>query len=549
MLTPNYDHEIPEMTVEVAKAAFPKGNLVMKIRDELGPLFEDQEFAELYPQIGQPSVSPACLALVTLLQFMENLTDREAADAVRGRIDWKYALGLELNDAGFNYSVLSEFRQRLLEHEAETYLLEKILDICEKAGLLTGKKQQRSDSTYVLGKVRDLNRLELVGETMRRALDEIARIAPEWLKPHIQAEWGKRYGQKMNTYRIRKQESKKLELAQTIGRDGQSLLSAIYQTATPAAIKQLASVEVLRRVWVQQYYQLDKEITWRIKKQQGLAPASKMVVSPDDLEVRSGKKQTKSWLGYKVHYTETCAEDAPRLITDVQTTVATIPDSVMTEKIQDDLSEKGATPETHLVDAGYVDAVGLETSQQKGIDLMGPPLPNPSWQAKIEGGYDASQFTIDWDEMVAICPQGKRTVYWKEETRTSGKTSIHFAFSDTACLACQARDRCTRAQKKGRQLRVPPQAAHQALQQARHRQETDAFWQLYRRRAGVEGTIDNAMNVKGARRARYTGLARTHFQQLMTATAINIERVTRWLLGERPKATYVSSFAALVSSG
>lgn len=161
MLTPNYDHEIPEMTVEVAKAAFPKGNLVMRIREELGPLFEDQEFAKLYPQIGQPSVSPACLALVTLLQFMENLTDREAADAVRGRIDWKYALGLELNDAGFNYSVLSEFRQRLLEHETETYLLEKILAICEKAGLLTGKKQQRTDSTYVLGKVRDLNRLEL----------------------------------------------------------------------------------------------------------------------------------------------------------------------------------------------------------------------------------------------------------------------------------------------------------------------------------------------------------------------------------------------------
>ena len=78
MLTPNYDHEIPEMTVEVARAAFPKGNVVMKIRDELGPLFEDHEFSALYPKIGQPSVSPACLALVTILQFMENLTDREA---------------------------------------------------------------------------------------------------------------------------------------------------------------------------------------------------------------------------------------------------------------------------------------------------------------------------------------------------------------------------------------------------------------------------------------------------------------------------------------
>ena len=105
MLTPNYDHEIPEMTVEVVKAAFPKGNAVMNIRDELGPLFEDAEFVALYPKIGQPAESPARLALVAILQFMENLTDREAADAVRSRIDRKYLLSLELTDPGFHYSV------------------------------------------------------------------------------------------------------------------------------------------------------------------------------------------------------------------------------------------------------------------------------------------------------------------------------------------------------------------------------------------------------------------------------------------------------------
>lgn len=185
MLTPNYDHDIPEMTVEVAKAAFPKGNAVMKIRDKLGPLFADDEFAALYPAMGQPAESPARLALVTILQFMENLTDREAADAVRSRIDWKYLLGLELTDPGFHYSVLSEFRQRLLEQEAENLLLDQILEQCEAAGLLKGQSKQRTDSTRVMAKIRSLNRVELAGETIRRVLDDIAQIAPDWLKDHL----------------------------------------------------------------------------------------------------------------------------------------------------------------------------------------------------------------------------------------------------------------------------------------------------------------------------------------------------------------------------
>ncbi len=109
MLKPNVPMEIPAETVQTAKKAFPKGSKLITLRDKLGPIFEDQEFAELYPALGQPAESPARLALITIMQFMENLTDRQAANAVRSRIDWKYMLGLELSDPGFHYSVLSEF--------------------------------------------------------------------------------------------------------------------------------------------------------------------------------------------------------------------------------------------------------------------------------------------------------------------------------------------------------------------------------------------------------------------------------------------------------
>ena len=127
---------VPAETRRVAKAAFPKGNVYLWIGDELGELYSDHLFIDLYPVRGQPTVSPGRLALITIMQFMEGLTDRQAAEAVRGRIDWKYALGLELPYLGFDFSVLSEFRQRLSAGQQEQTLLNVLLDELKKRGWL-----------------------------------------------------------------------------------------------------------------------------------------------------------------------------------------------------------------------------------------------------------------------------------------------------------------------------------------------------------------------------------------------------------------------------
>jgi transposase len=105
------------------------------MRDTLGSIYADQSFVHLFPQNGRPVEAPWRLALITVLQFMEELPDRQAADATRGRIDWKYLLGLELTDPGFDASVLSEFRTRLVEGEAEDLLLDALLRLCARAGL------------------------------------------------------------------------------------------------------------------------------------------------------------------------------------------------------------------------------------------------------------------------------------------------------------------------------------------------------------------------------------------------------------------------------
>src|SRR6266699_553683 len=171
---------IPEETARVARAACPKGTLAMRLRDALGELYQDEQFVALYPVEGQPAYAPWRLAVVTVLQYTENLTDRQAANAVRERIDWKYSLGLELTDPGFDFSLLSEFRMRLVDSQKETLMLDRLLEVCKQRGWLKAGGKQRTDSTHVLARVRSLSNLECVGETLRAVLDDLAQLAPHW---------------------------------------------------------------------------------------------------------------------------------------------------------------------------------------------------------------------------------------------------------------------------------------------------------------------------------------------------------------------------------
>jgi transposase len=380
MLQPEVN-EIPELTRLVAKAALPDGNVFMKMRDELGPIFKDEEFAALYPSTGQPAESPARLALITVMQFVENLTDRQAADAVRDRVSRKYVLGLELTNPGFHYSVLSEFRQRLIAGSAERMLLDKLLERCAARGLLKGRKKQRTDSTHVLAAIRTLTLLELVGEAMRRTLDDIARVAPEWLKELIQPEWIKRYGRRFDSYRLPKGKKQRLELATIIGQDGYYLLTAALDESAPAEVRELPIIDTMRRIWIQQFYLRDGEVYWRTKKKWGQPPAGTMISSTEDLEAKYRVKRSTEWTGYMVHLTETCQKEQPRLITQVETTAASVHDSKVTTAIHDDLADRELLPDTHLVDEGYMEVDLLVDSQKRGVDMVGPVPSGRSWQA------------------------------------------------------------------------------------------------------------------------------------------------------------------------
>jgi transposase len=214
--------EIPVLTVQMARAAFPGGTLAMRLRDELGGVYESTDFLGAFACRGAPATSPGVLALVSVLQYAERLTDRQAADAVRGRIGWKYALGLELTDAGFEFSALSGFRSRVLGHGLEHQFLDVILARCAQLGLLRAGGRMRTDSTHVVACVRDLNRVEFVTETLRCALEALSVAAPDWLAGCglVTSVWLERYGQRAGSCRLPKGDGPRAEFAAQAGSDG-----------------------------------------------------------------------------------------------------------------------------------------------------------------------------------------------------------------------------------------------------------------------------------------------------------------------------------------
>jgi transposase len=476
------------------------------------------------------------------MQYMEGLSDRQAAEAVRERIDWKYARALELTDPGFDFSVLTEFRTRLLTGGAETPLLQALLELCKSRGWLKARGRQRTDSTHVLAAIRDLNRLECAGETLRHALNVLAEVAPNWLLAHIDEEWFERYSRRFDEYRFPKTQTEREAFAQTIGTDGYRLLSAAYALKAPGWLAELPAVETLRRVWIQQFFVAEGHYHWR--SNENIPPPSLIIASPYDLDARLGVKRNHGGIGSKGHLTETCEDDEPHLIVHAETTVATTPDWGMVEPIHDALEKHDCLPSTHVVDAGYTDADAIVTSRTKhNVVLCGPVALENSWQAKAVDAFDLSHFHIDWQHQQVTCPTGQHSYCWTLTKNRSGQEVIYARFATATCQRCPSRKLCTHG--RSRALTFRPRERYLALQAARERQGTEAFKATYAMRAGIEGTISQAVRVRDLRQARYCGLPKTHLQHVITATAINVRRIVSWLIEPSLRPTQVSRFAVL----
>ncbi len=334
--------EVPELTARMARASNPSGTTAMWVRDRLDGLWKDEDFADCYSRNGRPGLSPAQLATVSVLQFLLGLSDRGAAEAVRCRIDFKYALGLELHDPGFHHSVLGDFRDRLLRAGRADHLLDVALARLKDAGLVRERTTQRTDSTHVLAAVRDLTRLELVTEAVRAALEELARVADHALHGLVDEHWGRRYGRPV---RLGKNPTRPKSRINATGADARHLLE--HLSHNHPGLLDIFQVQALRQVLVQNYHRdAVGRLRWREDEEgSGLPPSANRIVSPYDPTARYARRgQVTRWQGFLAHVTETCSGDSPNVITDVATMPATSSDAGVLPGIHTRLQHRGLRP-------------------------------------------------------------------------------------------------------------------------------------------------------------------------------------------------------------
>jgi transposase len=415
---------------------------------------------------------------------------------------------------------------------------------CQELSLLKPRGRQRTDSTNILAAIRDLGRLECITETLRYALNAVAKVAPSWLTNLASPAWYERYSKRVEESHLPRKPMEREEFAAQVGADGFKLMEAIYSSKAPPRLRQLSEVQTLRQLWLQQFYA--PESTVRLRSQEDRPPCVQQIRSPYDMEARYGTKRTTHWTGYKVHLSESCDENSPRLITHVETTNAPVGDQLATPIIHQALQNKELLPQQHLVDAGYTSVSLMVSAQQEyEVELFGPVPNNHHWQALAEQGFDTNNFNIDWDKKVVYCPIGKTSQRWKPSHDANGNSTIYIAFAQKDCLVCPVRDQCTRSLKTGRSLTRRTQSDWQVLQQARAYHPSDEFKAIYAHRVGIEGTISLAVRAFELRRCRYIGLKKTTLQHIITAAAINVVRLTAWLRGEPLAQTRKSSFAQL----
>jgi transposase len=335
-------------------------------------------------------------------------------------------------------------------------------------------------------------------------------------------------------------------MMEQLGQDGYDLLKWVGEGDSPPWLKEIPAVENLRKIWIQQFFVEEGKVKHR--SNDDLPPASKMIASPYDTEARLGVKRETEWTGYKVHFTETCDDDLPHVIIHVETTKATVQDVELTERIHQTLEKKQLLPAEHFLDAGYVDAEHLVTSEKRfGVEVIGPVGERGRKKGRGQDFYTKEHFLIDWEKEEVTCPEGKTSKKWTEKQQENGKVEIRARFGQTECRLCAARSRCTSAAVNPRQVVLHPREQHEALVAAREQQATKAFQERYATRSGIEGTISQGVRANDLRTSRYLGQRKTHLKHLLTAAAMNVTRLYHWWRGDTPALTRISSFAALAA--
>lgn len=521
-----FPDRIPELTAQVAEAIMKPNSICRWIGQQVQEVMDEEALVAMYHREGRPGIHPLILMIVIILQFVDRMPDRQAAEAVQMRIDYKYALRQELTWPGFHYSDLCNFRKRLMAHGQEFLVFEQLLKYLVEQGYVKRKGKQRTDATHLLADVARLSRLETVWETLRVALNALQKAAEAWTEHHLPEPFLETYETRRQDYRIGKDKRDKLMLQ--AGRDGFWLLRQVETFGTPA-LQALAEIELLRQVLAEQFEVDDDngDVSTREKA------TGDVLCSPHDPEARYGEKRSQGWHGYKLQVTETVDDPEPgqerrvQFITDVAVTSTIETDNQSLPAIQQRLIERDVPPEKQYVDRAYCNITTILESEAQGIDLRGE-VPRGSTKAV---GFRMEDFEIDLEQRRAICPAGHEATSFNPSKQSDVAFNVRFTYH---CQGCPLKPDCT-SEKRGRSLEI---GNHHELLMARRREaKTPEFKQEMYHRAAIEGTISELVRAHDMRRSRYRGMQKTRLQAAMGTAALNLKRLVRLLATDRPPTT------------
>jgi len=477
---------------------------------------------------GRVAIEPVVLFGVSLLQYLEDIPDRQAVELLRYHAGWNLALNCQLGEQQFHPTTLVHFRQRLLEQDLSALAFQTVLDALADAGLIKRKSRQRLDSTQMLGRVSRMSRLDCVRESLRLALQEIGTQGPPAQAPEWWPLLWDRYVESQADYRAPLETlARKFVEA---GQDAQQLLAWLAGAAgSPWARGK--RVELLRRVFDEQFEVSDPTAVQPRTKEQ---LASERVQNPHEPEATYGCKgrgeQRKDHVGYKVQVAETVCEAtlAPgeptrNFLVGIVTHAAREGDEEGGRKMEAEQVAMGLEkPSVNYVDAAYVSAEKLVQAAAEGRELIGPALPSPNNNA---GRFPSEAFAVQVEARRATCPAGHANSQCSRLVeKATGRVAYRFEWDTTTCAGCPLRLKCIQAEHPHRSLGVGEH--HSVLQARRQEQQTDAFKARMKHRNAIEGTQSELVRAHGLRRARYRGLAKTKLQNYFTGAACNVKR---WL--------------------
>lgn len=493
----------PQLSMQAAAyhddaAGIPEDHWCRRFYQYVFLKFDDADFADLYHEGGRYPISPRLLACIVILQYMFKVSDRQAVENTIMRRDWRIALGLTPDYEGFDASVLCNFRKRLLANGKAQQLFRTVLAVVYELGLFKKVCKVRVDATALLADVAVLSRCDMIKEAMRIVLRELSQMRP---KIRRRAEFKRLYELHGEEVWLGRDEGGDERLT-TLALDAQLLL----RLCGPYPVE---GKETLERI-------LDENFTFSADGTPTPKPVDELppdhIASPHDPDAEVGKNRDKIWTGDKVHFVETTGTGEPGFVVDVLHTGPRVPDNTITGEILQRLRFILPHIFTVLADSGYASAHNSLEAQSLGYDLISPPRVN-----NTRGIFPATEFTLDFANRVAYCPEGHASRSWFVGKR------LRIKFSRKVCAACPVRSQCTTSATEPRNLTLSPD--YEQLVKDRERAARLGFAELYAQRAGVEATISQLVRDFGLRRSRYRSSPKRHLHALLAATALNVRRL------------------------